>query len=398
MYLSENEYYLLIKYISMKKQIIFILIIPLFLCTCTTKQNKEVTEEEMIASLPILDIAGNLSTSISDTFTWNSIAKSVQLIPLNSKKLLGRAPSIRYISDDLIVISEAQEQTVNIYDMKGGLKSSFQHVGKGPGEYVYLSYVQFNYSDSSVIVFDINGKLLKYSLAGKCLEEKSMKDRQWTNIMHIDANNKIYTKNGPDTKSLVSVLNQDYTIEQQFFMFDTTATERRKACISLNIARSNTADKYLINRSFDDTLYIINNSILNPICILNKGPYILSEEESENFMKLPSDNNFITYTSLDMFSSFVLYRYYWHGDFSLQLWNWEKEEIIGKAELNKPNQYSGLVGGFNYVFHSGKKTRIIPNYVTDSCLGFLIPAEDCVGEIKGVKEDDNPVLMMIKLK
>lgn len=81
----------------------------------------------------------------------------------------------------------------------------------------------------------------------------------------------------------MSVLNQDYVIEKQFFKFDTTATERRKACISLNMARSNTVDKYLVNRSFDDTLFMIDNSVLKPICILNKDIHGLSEEESEGY-------------------------------------------------------------------------------------------------------------------
>lgn len=187
----------------MKNQVIFILF--MLLLACTSNPHKEtVMEEEKTTSLPVLDIAGNLSASELDTFTWNSIAQSVRLIPLSSKRLLGRAPNICYISDDLIVIKEDQVQSVSIYDSAGKLKSFFHHVGRGPGEYVYLSDVRFNSQDSTLTVFDNNGKLLKYSLGGKCLDEKILKDRKWRNIAYVDSEGIVYTKNGPGTNNASS--------------------------------------------------------------------------------------------------------------------------------------------------------------------------------------------------
>lgn len=376
------------------KIIYTILALGLLLCSCSHNNKVPIETVNDEESLPVLDISGNLTLSIPDTFTWNSIAKHVKFIPLSSKVLLGASTVIRHLGEDINLIVDYQRQVICSFDSEGKLKSSFRHVGNGPGEYVYISYVKFNDKDSSITVFDNNGKLLKYTLAGKCIDEKNMKDRQWTNIRYIDTSNKIYTKNASEGKSLVSVLNQDYIIEKQFFEFDTITTERRKACISLNMARSNTVDKYLINRSFDDTLYMVENSVLKPICILNKGIHGLSEEESENFMKLPFNNDYFLSTSVNVFSSYVLYTYTHKENFNAEVWDLDSQRKI--ASVKRPRGEGGTAG-FKYLLSSSKAISIYPNYISDTKLGFLIPAEWCVGEIEGVKDDDNPVLMVIDL-
>lgn len=366
----------------------------LLLCGCSHNNKVALETVNDKPSLPVLDISGNLAAMVPDTFTWNGIAKRVKFIPLSSKVLLSASTVIRHLEEDVNLIVDYQRQVICNFDSDGKLKSSFRHVGNGPGEYVYLSYVKFNDNDSSITVFDNNGKLLKYTLAGKCLDEKNMKDRQWTNIMYMDTSNSIYTKNASEGKSLVSVLNQDYVIEKQFFKFDTTATERRKACISLNMARSNTVDKYLVNRSFDDTLFMIDNSVLKPICILNKDIHGLSEEESENFMKLPFINDYFLSTNVNVFSSYVLYTFTYQGEFNAEIWNLDSQKKI--ASVKRPRG-EGSSAGFKYLLNSSKAISIYPNYISDTKLGFLIPAEYCVGEIEGVKDDDNPVLMVIDL-
>ena len=225
------------------------------------------------------------------------------------------------------------------------------------------------------------------------MEEKIFKDRQWGNIAYMDPEGTVYTKNGPDANSLISVLDGEWKINKSYFPYDSTATDRYKAGFYLTCNRTNTRDKYVINPPLVDTLYSVSKSGVNPMLILKKENHVLTSDILyESIMKLPPNNDFLTYTTLDMFSSFVYYRYLWQGKFSAQLWNYEKGKMIGKVDL-ETDRY-----GFNYVFDSGNKVRISPIYVTDKCLAFMIPAEKCVGEIDGVKEDDNPVLMVMKLK
>lgn len=382
----------------MKRPIIVMCFCCLFLLSCASKQKEEkLFEQKEINHLPVLDIAGNLSTSIPDTFTWNSIAKSIQLIPLGTKEPLGRTPIIADIQDSLIFISEVQTQSANIFDLRGEMKSSFRKVGQGPGEYIHFTYLRYNKSDSSITVFDNNGKLLKYSLTGKCIDEKNLKNRAWGNIVHIDTLNTIYTKNGSESSGLVSVLNEYMQAENNYFMYDSTDTDRYKAGFYLMCNRSNTRDKYLINTPLNDTLYSVKKTMLEPCAVLLRGSHSLTEQVLNNsIMKFPPENDLITYTSVDLFSDFLLYRYYWNGQFYIQLWNLNNRSLMGKVCLNQLDQLSGLQGGFNFVFESGRKLRLIPNYISDRYLGFIIPAQDCVAEIAGVKEDDNPVILLIQ--
>lgn len=379
------------------KQLFVVYLILFISYSCVNKQENSIIEKGNI-EIPVCDVDKYLTVSVLDTFRWNDIATRTHLLPLHSTAPLGSA-QVFYVGDNLILIRDAQTQSIYSFDTRGDLKFMFSHVGNGPGEYQYLSFVHFNECDSSLFVFD-NGNLktLTYTLSGTCLHENSVKDKLWGNISFVDENEGLYTKNTSQGVALVSILNDNLEIRENFLYFDSITTERRKTCVSLLSNKSSTFDLYLLNRASDDTVYTVRQKDVVPFCVLKKGTHALPEESSDNFLKLPAENDYFTYTTIDAFSSYILYRYFWQGKFRVELWNKMSEKKIANAELIKYDIYSGLEGGFNYVFNSGKSIRLLPNYVAKKRLVFLIPAEKCVGEIKGVKEDDNPILMIMNLK
>ena len=50
-------------------------------------------------------------------------------------------------------------------------------------------------------------------------------------------------------------------------------------------------------------------------------------------------------------------------------------------------------------FPSGTVIRLLPDYISGNKIAFFIPADEAMGEILGVKirEDDNPILMVMEL-
>ena len=374
-----------------------VLLIVFLVVGCVSE--KESDKEEI--GLPILDIARNLSISVPDTFTWNSIAKSVRLIPLSDKILLSSSWVIDDLSEDLSMnlVSDVRMGRICCIDANGQYKSTFRKVGNGPGEYVYLTKVWFNRRDSVIVIFYNNVKLIKYSKDVKFLKEKLIKERKWGNIHYRDENGFLYTKNGDESNFQVSVLGMNLEVKSNFLSFDSLASSKRKTVIFLNTARSNTVDKYIINRSFSDTVFVVKDDGLRPICVLNKGRHALSEVESENFLRLPKANDYLMYTNIDVFSHYLKYSYMWQGKGVIELWDLSTQKkiassersMVDPAEKDKPH-------GLNFVFDSGNTIKISPIYVTQSRLAFFLPAEDCVGEVEGVKEDDNPVLLVLDLK
>ena len=158
-----------------------------FIIGCTQKTVTVEVIEKNSELVSTFNIAENLSASVLDTFTWNSIAKSTHLVPLSSKSILGRAPKIEFLNENLILVSESQTQSINCYDKNGELKVLIQKVGQGPGESKYLSSVHYSKLDSTIWIYDSgNKKILTYKLNGEFVQEKNVKDIIGRTISMID--------------------------------------------------------------------------------------------------------------------------------------------------------------------------------------------------------------------
>ena len=46
--------------------------------------------------IPVFDVADALDAALSDNFTWNSIAKTVRMIPLKTEGLIGAHSKVQY--------------------------------------------------------------------------------------------------------------------------------------------------------------------------------------------------------------------------------------------------------------------------------------------------------------
>ena len=375
---------------------ILLLTSVLFLTGCVSQKEKETTEvvqEEK--RIPVLDIEGQISASVPDTFTWNSIASRVHIIPLSNRVLLTEHLSIRHISKDLdlILITDDKMDRVVCFDGKGKVKNTFRNIGQGPGEYKYLTNVWFNQLDSTIQVFDNNNrKWLSYTMNGKFLTSKMVNDKPISHIRYIDKNGKMYVRGTSDANYLIHVITPDWEVEKSYIPFDSTYTVRQITALMINMARSNNKDRFIDNLPFNDTIFVINEEGRNPSCILKKGSHALPEKECENFLRLPKGHNYFLSTNIDIFSHYLLYSYVWKDKLIKELWDLDSKQKIALQ------REEGDSKGINFVFPSGNMIRTIPEYITNNQLGFLLPADQCVGEVEGVKEDDNQVLLVLDLR
>lgn len=71
--------------------------------------------------------------------------------------------------------------------------------------------------------------------------------------------------------------------------------------------RSNTKDKYLVNIPTNDTLFSITKNGISPLVVLQKSTHNLNVDLFNNgILKLPENNDFITYSHIDLCSSLLL--------------------------------------------------------------------------------------------
>ena len=95
------------------------------------------------------------------TFSWNSIAEEITYIPIETSDeiLLGEAVSVVHVSDDSYYVTDMQTYTIYRIDKNGKVISKFSRQGRGPGEFISLTYhdIHVNQEKEKIQVFDMSG-------------------------------------------------------------------------------------------------------------------------------------------------------------------------------------------------------------------------------------------------
>lgn len=374
----------------MKRYILFFLISILVLaCTGTPHQqsNTEVSLEEPKKEIPVLDLASVISKQIPDTFTLNSIAKNARLIPISttSQTVMGVPLKICYADDKTILIFTIKDQVFYRLDSNGKILKRFRHLGHGPGEYSFCSFSYVNPQDSTIqILDDGNQKWITYDLDGNFLKEVSLNDKTARRPIFI-ADNFIVSD---DSANQFCITDPQFNIKQYLCPFDTTMSEWEQSAIRLQTARSRNADVMLFNHADNDTVFQITEKGAEPFLILKKGAAAMPKEKIKDFMQLGSEN-YLMRLGIGFTPDYYLITYVRNHVFREEVWRKSDNQII----------YRSTKRDLTYKLPSGKKIHIGSStlYLSKNQLILLINAEDVLGEIPGVKEDDNPILLVIEL-
>ena len=143
----------------MKSRTFFILLL-IIISGCQYKNQKYKT-----ADLPVIDISKNYPErkihlqDIADV-------EYVQLETTDSV-LLGLAV-LRYVSDKYIILYDALQYEVFVFNRNGKILSHFNHRGQGGQEYIIISNLFFDEKNEEIFVSDFSvHRILVYSIAGE---------------------------------------------------------------------------------------------------------------------------------------------------------------------------------------------------------------------------------------
>lgn len=379
------------------KKVISGIIVILLLAGCSF--GKKVKEEEQATpqkATPVLNLAEVINSSVPDTFTWNSIARKVSIIPLETttQSLFTEESSSIENIDGMILIADAKMNTMHCFDMNGKSTASFKHAGNGPGEYVYMSSVYVNKKDSTIMVYDNNSlKMIIYNQKGKFISEQSMLEQQINLPMFVTDDTLVCRYTGEDSVQ-IRVYTKDLKLVNAYFPHDSTQTIWEKSALVLTCCRSETTSQYILNKIASDTVFSINPNGCEPLFILKKGKYTYPKEEIPNFIRQPAENPYITRIGINAIPGYFQIQYTYQGRIAVEMWNSNSEQIITRTYLKPENNYKG---GFLYTFDSGNSIRLRPKYIYGNKIAFYISADQICNEIEGIKEDDNPALMIIEM-
>lgn len=146
----------------MKISKLILCVIPLLFC-CTSKDNTSPKEADFMI---------NTNTSKLETFNISHDTSFNKLIPLETTKnsLIKKIEKV-YFNDSTIIIFDASQSQIFLFDIDGGFKTKCGKKGNAPGEHVFFSDVYcdrhskriFAYEgqNRSMYVYDLSGELLK---------------------------------------------------------------------------------------------------------------------------------------------------------------------------------------------------------------------------------------------
>ncbi len=145
---------------NMKKILILVASISLSACMFSAGEHKEIAA----IKIPLSDTDNILRLS--------QVADSLSYIKLESDTncMIGRIDKIIPAGENIIVVDKEVGRSVFIFNRSGKFQSKISRHGRGPGEYIKIKDVVYNYEAHTIIIAD-DAKFLSYSMDGKFMTE-----------------------------------------------------------------------------------------------------------------------------------------------------------------------------------------------------------------------------------
>ncbi|WP_280751017.1 MULTISPECIES: 6-bladed beta-propeller [unclassified Parabacteroides] len=260
-------------------------------------------EEKPEGDYPVIDLIGHIEkyqrAYCSDYFS------SIELIPLETRDecLLPNAPFPRIILKDDYIFMRGEH--LNAFDISGKFLYKIGRIGQGPGEYLSAN-IFFSSTDKQAIYVDDVAKISEYDFKGNYIRS----------IQKPKINNKIIIQiSSVGGDMFIGSIHNDGETKYKYFLFN--GDGKIVECFPNHVFfkkegewvgtyhRSLTPfrveDKLYLKDYVNDTLYVYENSKLKPAYIFEVGKYSIPIECLEKFeMSRRRSRHFAFNTGLDI--------------------------------------------------------------------------------------------------
>lgn len=265
----------------MKKRtetIYYILILLPFIIVSCSISDKKITEQ-----YPVIDLVGSVKkyqmAYCSDYFS------SIELIPLETKAecLLPVVPFPRIRCKDGFFFMSGE--SLYAFDSSGKFLNPIGKKGQGPGEYILPSNFFLNTDRPVVYVADLK-KILEYDFDGnhiRSIDKPEFDNNLLTNISYV----------GDDL--FIGDVYNDGEIKYKYYLFNRDGEiincfpnhiffNKEKEVTGTRALEAIRIDHQLYLKDYiNDTLYVLNDSKLQPAYVFGLGKYSYPMEYLENF-------------------------------------------------------------------------------------------------------------------
>jgi hypothetical protein len=306
------------------------------------------------------------------------------------------------IHDDYIYVMDRFSTTIFVFSRNGEFLTKIGRQGRGPGEYgQILSFAVDRDNDELLIATDRPNRILYYSLSGKFSGETETNDLLFETTVDdntivcriLDENNDmaIYEMNGHDVASVKYPEIPEIEMDRQNLI----------SPLGRKLLRSKHGT--LFTRTFDNTIYKVEGDDLAPLMTLDFGKYwqqnanLLSPEE----ISLNSGENRGIYAITNarlMGSDKVIFNGYPNGVFVVDgdtaTHYGEIKSELSLSPFGKTDMLPILGPETDYVAFQYRALEFFHLSAKEDRSGYT---EDMI-RLANLKEDDNPVIFLYKLR
>ena len=413
---SHLAYIVFINSIFKMKKTIFLLI-GLILFACKKDQTDSLRNKDLITI--------DFESSLVDKLKFSQFVDTIEFIPLETtdESLISDVNRIVY-ADSLYYIHSTRslmDSKLLVFNSSGQFCRKISQRGYGPGEYIDIT--DFLVTDEYVVIAT-NFKLIKYDKQGRFFKEYKIEQQVKEFLERKDSSYLVYNF-GSDRKgfTLLNQMNDEGVVEARFF-------KRKENEVKISSNRINLRslifydNSYYLNYPYRDTIFEIQNENVRPFYYVNYGNkqipeelFDLSDEHDVMIKKLSSLDDYICLTSFGLAEHYLYigsHNKYYQAYITLYSKNTGK--TISARKLEDDMFFKGNIFPltFRLLPHNSDNGDILwevePSYLIEGYRKYMSNLSeprraefkskypDLVKMCTTLKEDDNPVLLRIKVK
>ena len=409
-------------YLIMKKAATFLCCLCILLAGCKNRPQQELNESDNSYSVEddntdslkiyFLDFEKNLKDTETDTFTINSIAKNITFIPLEtSPKFLLRYHFFKTakVGKSYYVSSGIGSMFSGIieFDSTGHFKNYLVQNGRGPKELTNVSSWSYNSSMQQLIARG-SGAILLHSFQKNVTDKYNLSE--WIghgcllndgNIVALATTVGTGDTDAPYLKFLNhkgEIVKLLYYPSKRNIYYNLQETQGDVGILeSYQLYPSNSGGA-LFKDMFNDTIYHVSGiDDVRPYIILNRGSLTPKAKDGLN-REAKAKTVIVTKIVEAEDHFFILYGY--KDVMYNAIWNKQSLTLIANTVADFSNENYPVINnnGFTkYRTPNNKEILIAISSYYDGKLYGVLDASQAMEFLPDIKEDDNPVLMIIDI-
>lgn len=383
------------------------LFLAVLLCWgCETSKEKD--------SLPIIKVYDENATNKIEDFI-----SSVEIVPLQTtdSSLIKEISNIKTSNEGSWYIYDGANAPIKRFDNKGKFLNLIGKRGQGPGEFIQITGFTVNSDTINLFAWNPNRKWITLLNNGTLLSERDM-SIPFSDIYKVKNNYLLYADAGVflykegTSEKLAKYL---YLVDRSFNILKEFDTKKAPYDIDYTMQRQffypDENDSFLYQRNYNDTIYRIDSSLqITPKYFIDFGDIAYTESfltdlYNKNFMEKHTEmmkNGYPKFIKLAQSTDKLLYTYLRdsEGKRTEYVTIYNKKEGVSYNFTTENNLFTKLftnLYGYNGThFYSYMSA---PHFLE---VAAQLPDDNLFKEIKekakDIKEGDNPILVLFKVK